>query len=66
MAVDVGRAAALAAERRSLPIFSAREALIREIKANMSCVVMGETGSGKTTQIPQVGGEEVAPGFQPP
>ena len=41
-------------QRSSLPIFSAREALIREFKQNDSCVVVGETGSGKTTQIPQV------------
>ena len=42
--------------RSSLPIFSAREALIREFKANDCCVVVGETGTGKTTQIPQVEG----------
>ena len=42
-------------QRRLLPIYIARDALIREIKSNISCVVVGETGSGKTTQIPQVG-----------
>ena len=41
-------------QRRLLPIYTARDALIREIKSNISCVVVGETGSGKTTQIPQV------------
>ncbi len=41
-------------ERRALPIYSARGALLREIRANRSCVIVGETGSGKTTQIPQV------------
>lgn len=41
------------AQRSSLPIFSARDALIREFKQNDSSVVVGETGSGKTTQIPQ-------------
>ena len=41
-------------QRRLLPIYTARDALIREIKSNVSCVVVGETGSGKTTQIPQV------------
>ncbi|CAI8056710.1 ATP-dependent RNA helicase DHX33 [Geodia barretti] len=39
--------------RRSLPIFPARGKLLKEIKARPSCVVVGETGSGKTTQIPQ-------------
>lgn len=41
-------------QRSSLPIFSAREALIREFKQIDISVVVGETGSGKTTQIPQV------------
>ena len=41
-------------QRRLLPIYTARDALIREIKSNISCVVVDETGSGKTTQIPQV------------
>lgn len=40
-------------QRSSLPIFSAREALIREFKQIDISVVVGETGSGKTTQIPQ-------------
>ncbi len=41
-------------ERRLLPIFPAREALIREFRSHICCLVIGETGSGKTTQIPQV------------
>lgn len=45
----------LQAQRRSLPIFPARTALLKEIRTNSCCVVVGETGSGKTTQIPQVG-----------
>lgn len=44
----------LQSQRELLPIHSARGPLIREILANDSCVVVGETGSGKTTQIPQV------------
>lgn len=36
-----------------LPIFSARQALIREAKRHQNLVIVGETGSGKTTQIPQ-------------
>ena len=41
-------------QRKLLPIYPARDALIKEIKSNINCVVVGETGSGKTTQIPQV------------
>nr|CAG4708923.1 unnamed protein product [Naegleria fowleri] len=40
-------------ERKSLPIYSARDALIEEFKKSKTIVVVGETGSGKTTQIPQ-------------
>ncbi|KAJ1932347.1 putative pre-mRNA-splicing factor ATP-dependent RNA helicase DEAH6, partial [Linderina pennispora] len=40
-------------QREKLPIYSAREALVREIRRNQTVVIVGETGSGKTTQIPQ-------------
>ncbi|XP_064595084.1 ATP-dependent RNA helicase DHX33-like [Liolophura sinensis] len=40
-------------ERRSLPIFPARRRIIQEIQMSRSVVIIGETGSGKTTQIPQ-------------
>ena len=43
----------LAEERKRLPIFSARQALIEAAKANDNLVIVGETGSGKTTQLPQ-------------
>ncbi|KAI8997091.1 P-loop containing nucleoside triphosphate hydrolase protein [Pilobolus umbonatus] len=39
--------------RKQLPIYSGREAIIDSLKSNSSLIVMGETGSGKTTQIPQ-------------
>ncbi|KAI8063377.1 P-loop containing nucleoside triphosphate hydrolase protein [Gilbertella persicaria] len=39
--------------RKQLPIYSGREAIIETLKANDTVIVMGETGSGKTTQIPQ-------------
>ncbi len=41
-------------QRQSLPIYSARNSLIREFRKNNCSIVVGETGSGKTTQIPQV------------
>jgi ATP-dependent RNA helicase DHX8/PRP22 len=40
-------------ERRELPMWSAREKLIQAVKKSPVLVVVGETGSGKTTQIPQ-------------
>ncbi|KAF7325769.1 hypothetical protein MKEN_00427400 [Mycena kentingensis (nom. inval.)] len=40
-------------QRQELPIARGKEALIREISANEVTVLIGETGSGKTTQVPQ-------------
>ena len=44
---------ALRRQRQDLPIYSARQALIAEIRQQQNIIVVGETGSGKTTQIPQ-------------
>jgi HrpA-like RNA helicase len=41
------------AEARRLPIYAAHDALIELVKQNPVVVLVGETGSGKTTQIPQ-------------
>ncbi|KAK3087907.1 hypothetical protein FSP39_012332 [Pinctada imbricata] len=40
-------------ERRKLPIFPAKGKLINQIQRLDTAIVIGETGSGKTTQIPQ-------------
>ncbi|KAL7069181.1 putative DHX8/prp22-type ATP-dependent RNA helicase [Cryptosporidium serpentis] len=40
-------------QRRNLPIFALRESLIDAVRKNQIIVVIGETGSGKTTQITQ-------------
>ncbi|XP_053310932.1 ATP-dependent RNA helicase DHX33 [Spea bombifrons] len=40
-------------QRRSLPIYHARAQLIGQLRQQDSAVIIGETGSGKTTQIPQ-------------
>ncbi|KAK7028866.1 putative ATP-dependent RNA helicase dhx33 [Halocaridina rubra] len=45
-------------QRHSLPIFPARQKLLEELKKNDCVIVIGETGSGKTTQIPQYIHEE--------
>lgn len=45
--------------RRSLPIFPYREDLLSAIGEHQILVIEGETGSGKTTQIPQYLFEEV-------
>uniref|UniRef100_A0A0X3PV56 RNA helicase n=3 Tax=Schistocephalus solidus TaxID=70667 RepID=A0A0X3PV56_SCHSO len=39
--------------RRSLPIFKFRDALLEAIENHQVLIIEGETGSGKTTQIPQ-------------
>lgn len=40
-------------QRRSLPAFSVKNDLLRTINENQVTVVIGETGSGKTTQLAQ-------------
>jgi pre-mRNA-splicing factor ATP-dependent RNA helicase DHX15/PRP43 len=39
--------------RRNLPVYEAREELLQKLKENRVIVLEGETGSGKTTQVPQ-------------
>jgi ATP-dependent RNA helicase DHX8/PRP22 len=45
--------ASLQQVRRSLPVFEYRETLLNAARTNKNLIVVGETGSGKTTQIPQ-------------
>jgi hypothetical protein len=47
-------------QRRGLPVFDFREQLLETIDANHVTVVEGETGSGKTTQVPQYCLEDAA------
>ena len=45
-------------QRQSLPIFKLKESLVQAVKDNKILIVIGETGSGKTTQITQYLAEE--------
>jgi len=46
----------LKAERRNLPVHAARRRLLQQLRElhDSTAIVIGETGSGKTTQVPQV------------
>jgi len=39
--------------RKSLPIYQYHDELLKVVKENLFCIITGDTGSGKTTQIPQ-------------
>lgn len=39
--------------RESLPVFSLRSEFLQKVEENQVLIVVGETGSGKTTQLPQ-------------
>ncbi|TPX35547.1 hypothetical protein SmJEL517_g02068 [Synchytrium microbalum] len=45
-------------QREYLPVFAVREELLRVIRDNQVVIVVGETGSGKTTQLTQYLHEE--------
>ncbi|KAJ4912425.1 RNA helicase family protein [Raphanus sativus] len=40
-------------DRKMLPIYAYRDELLKLVEENQVLVIVGETGSGKTTQIPQ-------------
>lgn len=39
--------------KKSLPVYPFRDDLIQAVKEHQVLIIEGETGSGKTTQIPQ-------------
>eukprot|EP00941_MAST-03F_sp_MAST-3F-sp1_P003949 g3949.t1 len=51
--IKKSRTLKLADVRKTLPIYGYREELLKTIDENQIVIVVGETGSGKTTQIPQ-------------
>lgn len=51
--VQVNRKREVIASRNKLPIITEEFQIMEEIKANPVVIICGETGSGKTTQIPQ-------------
>lgn len=50
---DFAKSKSMAEQRAFLPIFSCREELLAVVRENRVVVVVGETGSGKTTQLTQ-------------
>ncbi|BAM39040.1 ATP-dependent helicase [Theileria orientalis strain Shintoku] len=43
----------LVEKRRNLPVYKLKKEIVEKVIANKILIVIGETGSGKTTQIPQ-------------
>ncbi|KAK1398739.1 RNA helicase [Heracleum sosnowskyi] len=40
-------------KRKTLPVWSQKDEFVKQLKNNQTLILVGETGSGKTTQIPQ-------------
>ena len=47
------KAASIEETRKSLPIYQFRDQIIQAVEDHQILIIVGETGSGKTTQIPQ-------------
>eukprot|EP00308_Calcidiscus_leptoporus_P000324 CAMPEP_0119379980 /NCGR_PEP_ID=MMETSP1334-20130426/54975_1 /TAXON_ID=127549 /ORGANISM="Calcidiscus leptoporus, Strain RCC1130" /LENGTH=1061 /DNA_ID=CAMNT_0007399645 /DNA_START=58 /DNA_END=3243 /DNA_ORIENTATION=+ len=52
-AAKVSKKASMKQVRESLPVYPYREQIIEAVREYQCLVIVGETGSGKTTQIPQ-------------
>lgn len=50
---EFSRMKTLLQQRQYLPVFAARQELLRIIRENNIVIIVGETGSGKTTQLTQ-------------
>lgn len=51
--VEETRVKSIQEMRKLLPVYQYREDLLRAIRENQILIIVGETGSGKTTQLPQ-------------
>ena len=51
---DKSRFETIAEQRKTLPIYSFREDIVNTVKSQQILILVGETGSGKTTQLAQV------------
>jgi HrpA-like RNA helicase len=52
--IDNSNFVKISEQRKTLPIYSFREDIVNTIKTHQILILVGETGSGKTTQIAQV------------
>lgn len=50
---DFARKKSILQQRRYLPVFAVRQELLNVIRENSVVIIVGETGSGKTTQLTQ-------------
>ncbi|KAG9443897.1 hypothetical protein H6P81_015237 [Aristolochia fimbriata] len=50
---DLARRKLIQQQRKSLPIASVERRIVEEVRKNDTLIIVGETGSGKTTQLPQ-------------
>ncbi|XP_044317365.1 pre-mRNA-splicing factor ATP-dependent RNA helicase PRP16 [Drosophila rhopaloa] len=50
---DFSRKKTISEQRRFLPVFASRQELLNVIRENSVIIIVGETGSGKTTQLTQ-------------
>lgn len=51
--VQIERDPSIHEQRSQLPIFAEEQSIMESIKGNPVVIICGETGSGKTTQVPQ-------------
>ncbi|CAO3578347.1 unnamed protein product [Absidia cylindrospora] len=50
---DFARSRSMREQREFLPVFGVREELLKVVRDNQVVIIVGETGSGKTTQLTQ-------------
>lgn len=50
---DFAKSKSLKQQREYLPVYSVRDELLTVIRDNKIVIIVGETGSGKTTQLTQ-------------